>query len=465
MPDSQGYQYRPFPEVAEWTAGGAISTSEIDELRPTVDRLEKLSPELCRKAVAVVRDAAAIETGAIEGLYEIERGVTITAATQGAMVSSALSGQSEKARALIAAQLRAYDFVLDFVTKARPIAEAWIRALHTELCAAQTHYKVVTAVGHEDRPLKLGQYKESPNHVVTQSNETHYYASVEATPAEMHRLVGNVSHPNFWNLHPADQAAYAHYALVAVHPFADGNGRMARALASVYTYKSYRVPLLITADQKSAYFRALELADAGDYVPFRRFVLQRTTDSIALLAASVAAAVAGTPADSIAKVRDVFLTRGRFSHVDVDLAGNQLLQRLGEELRKVIDDPQHKTEGVRYQVANHNMARTAPDGYRRPLSGGPPFLRLTAVTAAPAEGSAEIIIGIAVPKDANELDSFVFECGPATGLTEAIPVRNVMPQRSLMADITVVIYAQRLFSAITLAVISAAEHSLRTKGY
>ena len=45
--------------------------------------------------------------------------------------------------------------------------------------------------------------------------------------------------------HPAVQAAYAHYALTAIHPFADGNGRLARTVASVFLMRSAGVPLFL----------------------------------------------------------------------------------------------------------------------------------------------------------------------------------------------------------------------------
>jgi len=54
------------------------------------------------------------------------RGITITAATEGAILGGLLSKQSEHVRALIESQLRAYDFVLDFVTQKQPA-----RTFHT----------------------------------------------------------------------------------------------------------------------------------------------------------------------------------------------------------------------------------------------------------------------------------------------------------------------------------------------
>lgn len=54
----------------------------------------------------------------------------------------------------------------------------------------------------------------------------------------------------FASSHPVVQAAYVHHALAAVHPFAEGNGRVARALASVFLYRGVDVPLVVFSDQQ-----------------------------------------------------------------------------------------------------------------------------------------------------------------------------------------------------------------------
>lgn len=78
---------------------------------------------------------------------------------------------------------------------------------------------------------------------------------------------------------PTDpEPAYAHCAFVAVHPFADGNGRVARALASAYLYRRPGVPLVIFADQKDEYLDALEETDSGNAQRFVHFVADRLAD-------------------------------------------------------------------------------------------------------------------------------------------------------------------------------------------
>ncbi len=58
-----------------------------------------------------------------------------------------------------------------------------------------------------------------------------------------------------------------HVALTAIHPFTDGNGRVARAVASAVLQQAIGLPLLIYADQRERYIRSLEAADNGNVRP------------------------------------------------------------------------------------------------------------------------------------------------------------------------------------------------------
>src|SRR5438876_1237932 len=82
-------------------------------------------------------------------------------------------------------------------------------------------------------------------HVQLPDGSLHVYAPVDQTRDEMARLVRELNSGEFAGAHPIIQAAYAHHAFVSIHPFSDGNGRVARALASVYLYRSARIPLLL----------------------------------------------------------------------------------------------------------------------------------------------------------------------------------------------------------------------------
>lgn len=123
-------------------------------------------------------------------------------------------------------------------------------------------------------------YKAQPNHVVQADGSSHAYAPVDDTPGEMHRLVSELRSTEFASAHPLLQASFAHHALAAVHPFSDGNGRVARVLASVYLLRAVSVPLVVFADQRGLYLQALAAADEGRLSAFVDFIEERAVDAI-----------------------------------------------------------------------------------------------------------------------------------------------------------------------------------------
>ncbi len=202
--------YRPFPPFSEW-AKASLSSAAWDECKTRLGKLKEQSDQSLRRSLDIVRRAAAVDTGALEGLYETDWGFTLTVAAQTAHFEKAFADWAADARALVQAQIDAYDYVLDFATRKVPIAEAWIRELHQQICAAQATYKVFTEVGWQEQALPRGGYKTFPNHVLEPSGTVHSYAPVSETPTEVQRFCEELRTMQFETAHPILQAAYAHY--------------------------------------------------------------------------------------------------------------------------------------------------------------------------------------------------------------------------------------------------------------
>jgi len=64
-------------------------------------------------------------------------------------------------------------------------------------------------------------------------------------------------------LHPVALATLAHYELVTIHPFADGNGRTARLLMNLILIQNGYPPAIISKRQREAYIKSLEKAQLG----------------------------------------------------------------------------------------------------------------------------------------------------------------------------------------------------------
>jgi hypothetical protein len=276
--------YRPFPELAGWARLGPIQRDLWARFAAELDGRKRLATAAqLERAVMVAVRAAAIDTGAIEDLYQVDRGFTMSVALQSFAWTHALAERGEAVRALFEAQLAGYELAIDAVTGQAPLSEAWLRTLHARICAPQATYRVLTEMGAQDQDLPKGRYKALPNHVRLPDGSYHPYAPVAAVAPEMHRLFEQLRSAAFAAAHPVEQAAYAHFALTAVHPFSDGNGRVARALASVYLYRGRSIPLVVFANQRLAYFDALARADEGDPGPWLAFVADRGIDTMQLV--------------------------------------------------------------------------------------------------------------------------------------------------------------------------------------
>ncbi len=68
----------------------------------------------------------------------------------------------------------------------------------------------------------------------------------------------------------------AHYRLVAIHPFADGNGRTARLVMNVLLLRGGYPPVAVRPEDRKAYLDTLEHASMKeDLTPFLSFMHQR----------------------------------------------------------------------------------------------------------------------------------------------------------------------------------------------
>ncbi|TRY74605.1 hypothetical protein TCAL_00770 [Tigriopus californicus] len=78
------------------------------------------------------------------------------------------------------------------------------------------------------------------------------------------------------DMHAVRYAALAHYKLVYIHPFVDGNGRTSRLLMNLILMQSGYPPIIIRKQDRLKYYQALVTANEGDIRPFVRFIAECT---------------------------------------------------------------------------------------------------------------------------------------------------------------------------------------------
>jgi Fic family protein len=296
---------------------------------------------------------AALETGAIEGMYSLQRGITRSVALEGTLWEMKLDEIGPDVRSHFQAQLDAFEMTLDFATSSMPVTEAWIRELHAVLCRNQKTYRVLTDLGWQDNPLELGAYKKFPNNVTLDDGSIHWYAPVADVAPEMGRLVAEMIRPDFGAGHAIVQAAYCHHAFTTIHPFADGNGRVARALASVYLYRAAGIPLVVFSDEVEDYFSALADADSGHRETFVRFVEDRAVDTLNTITMQLRASEVGLE-DLAGTIRGQFLTHGDLSYQELRIIGERLLTRVSDKCYERLANLEFGTGVTIGKISNQN---------------------------------------------------------------------------------------------------------------
>lgn len=179
----------------------------------------------------------------------------------------------------------AINWILEIVKGETVLTESFIRQLHTLLLKESSYKEALTPEGKPTRrKIEVGKYKSQANHVITVTGEIFYFATPEETPAKMHDLIEwfrkEKEKPN---VNPIILAALFHYKFIRIHPFDDGNGRVARILMNFILMQFGFPPVIIKTQDKENYYAVLRLADADELEPFIEYIAQNLVRSLEIM--------------------------------------------------------------------------------------------------------------------------------------------------------------------------------------
>ncbi len=223
-----------------------------------------------RTFIEKLRREIAIETGIIERLYDLDRGITRLLIEQGINESLIPHGATDRpvgqVIALIQDQEAAVEGLFDFVGKQRNLSTSYIKQLHQLLTQNQeTTEALIPSTGEVVRvPLISGDWKKRPNNPLRKGGIIHEYCPPEQVASEMDRLIELHHQHRVKQVSPEVESAWLHHRFTQIHPFQDGNGRVARCLASLVFIQNGWFPLVLTRDDRAVYIEASEKADQGD---------------------------------------------------------------------------------------------------------------------------------------------------------------------------------------------------------
>lgn len=254
--------------------------SRVQNLKKQLDELRPIAPEIERKIADKFRLDWNFHSNNLEGNH-LTFGETKLLLLHGITAS----GKPLKDHFEITGHNEAIKLLEEVVKSQRPLTENFIRELH---CLILKEPYEVEAISPDGKPAKkliqIGSYKTSPNHVLTKTGEIFRFSEpfeVSAKMAELLKWLAKESEA--LELEPVSIAAIFHYKFILIHPFDDGNGRLARILMNFILMKFALPPVIIKTQDKENYLAALQKADGGMIEEFINYIAKNLISSLQIM--------------------------------------------------------------------------------------------------------------------------------------------------------------------------------------
>ena len=229
----------------------------ITRLREELDVLRPLPPDVLAQVEQKLRLEANYNSNAIEGN-------TLTYGETRSLILYGLTAQGKPLRDHL--DIEGHDTAVkaieDAISDDRELNEVFIRNLHRILLKEPYEKEAKTPEGQRViRIISIGDYKTTPNNVRTSTGETYYFTPPDQVKSAMTDLIDWYRNKEREGEHPIIIAATFHYRFVRIHPFDDGNGRIARLLMNMILIKHGYTVSLIRHENRDEYLGQLEQAD------------------------------------------------------------------------------------------------------------------------------------------------------------------------------------------------------------
>jgi Fic family protein len=273
------YKWKPIDDIPE----ELYSYSDPD-LRALENEWQEVrartSDEVLDKILTEIKREWAIETGKIEGLYTLSKGITKTLIQYG--ISARLIPQDSTnigplhLAELLQDQQEVIEGLMDYVAQSKSLTLHYIRQMHQVFTR---HQDTTEGVTEDGKPVYIsllkGDWKKWPNNPLQRDKTIHEYCPPEQVPNEMERLLALHQKHLEKGVSPEVEAAFLHHRFTQIHPFQDGNGRVARALASLVFLRQGDFSFVVQDEEREDYIIALEEADNKTITKLIDFMIEK----------------------------------------------------------------------------------------------------------------------------------------------------------------------------------------------
>jgi len=258
--------WTPISFTQEWIEA---NTSIFDDLAPSWYKKRKEfeeSQESYDEFLTKLKRQHAIETGVVEKLYDLSEGITQTLIKNGFVESYIGHNDTDippkKLMQYLNDHFAAMDFIFDLVKSNRQLSKSFIKELHQLITQHQDYTDAIDTLGKRVQvPLLKGEFKKHENNPKREDGTIFMYCPPIQVEQEVDNLIEIYNDLADKGTNAIVLATWVHHAFTKIHPFQDGNGRIARLLASLILIKNGLLPFTVKRNDKAKYINALELAD------------------------------------------------------------------------------------------------------------------------------------------------------------------------------------------------------------
>ncbi len=212
----------------------------ISQRKKTLDSFRPFNKDLEQNLTQWIRTELTYTSNAIEG-NTLTRQETELVINKGITIAGKTINEHLEARN----HAKAFEWILEQSKLNLPLTEIFIKNIH------QT---ILSGINTEN----AGRYRQVPVRI---SGSTVIMPNYVKIPDLMKNLIEILTQNA--TLHPVTQASEAHYHLVSIHPFIDGNGRTARLLMNHILMLHGYPPAVIGPSDRITYINSLEEAQLG----------------------------------------------------------------------------------------------------------------------------------------------------------------------------------------------------------
>jgi len=178
-----------------------------------------------------------------------------------------LLDRSEREQKEVLNHVKAYEFIKKAVVDKQPLTEDFVKDLHQIILEDIMNGGLYRQVNIQ----LMGSSHQPPDHVKVYDRMKKFFMNLEEFEGDA-----------------IERACYVHLSISKIHPFVDGNGRLARLLMNFVLIQNDYLPISISRDHIKAYFTALDtFKEEKDMTPMINLVsellLKRYNDVNSLL--------------------------------------------------------------------------------------------------------------------------------------------------------------------------------------